>query len=417
LRPSDYVKSDRLWANLMELAEIGAIDGGGVNRQALTREEFDARELCIKWALKSNFRISQDKAGNIFFTLEGRDKSKAPIMTGSHLDSQPTGGKFDGAYGVVAGLEALSAILESGVCVERGIEVVAWMNEEGSRFAPGMMGSEAFVGVRSIEEIEAVKDKNDISVAQELNKLHNRFSEINFVPLEREVFCFVETHIEQGPILENCAIPIGAVTGIQGVRRMRVRISGEEAHAGTTPYYLRKDAMAEASMVISSLYKLFSSDEEMRFTVGMSNPSPNVPSVVASEVLFSIDLRHPKTQILAAAEDRVADIVKNTLQTCKGQVWTIASADTISFSPDIIKVIEVAAENLGLPCRRIFSGAGHDARQMSYYCPSGMIFVPSKDGISHNVKEYTSKSDLVSGARVLCDTLMNLANRQDLGTK
>ncbi|MEC8621909.1 MAG: M20 family metallo-hydrolase [Pseudomonadota bacterium] len=417
MRASDYVNSDRLWANLMELAEIGAIDGGGVNRQALTREEFDARELCIQWALKSNFQISQDKAGNIFFTLEGRDKSKAPIMTGSHLDSQPTGGKFDGAYGVVAGLEALSAISESGICVDRGIEVVAWMNEEGSRFAPGMMGSEAFVGARSIEQIEAVKDKNDISVAQELQKLHDQFSEINFVPLEREVFCFIETHIEQGPILENCSTPIGAVTGIQGVRRMRVKISGEEAHAGTTPYSLRKDAMAEASKTISNLYEVFSSDEEMRFTVGMFNPSPNVPSVVASEVLFSIDLRHPETQILASAEERVADILRNTIKTCKGEVWTIASADTISFNQDVIKVIEVTADNLGLPCRRIFSGAGHDARQMSYYCPSGMIFVPSKDGISHNIKEFTSKDDLVAGAKVLCDTLINLVNMSDFEIK
>lgn len=406
-----HIDAERLWSNLMELAEIGGIEGGGVNRQALTPEEFEARALCISWAEEFELSVAADEAGNLFFRIEGTEPELPIIMTGSHLDTQPTGGKFDGAFGVLAGLEAARAIKESGATHKRSIEIVAWMNEEGGRFAPGMMGSEAYVGVRSIGDIKSVKDKSGITVAEELSKLRERFPNMNYLPFERDVSCFVEAHIEQGPILENENIPIGAVTGIQGVRRMRVKIGGEEAHAGTTPYHLRADAIEESSRVIERLYSAFADVEDIRFTVGMVTVEPNVPSVVASEVIFSIDLRHPDSEILSSCEKQIKDLVLETVSKCSADVWCIAEADTISFDEKIIETIEQEAQKLELSCRRIFSGAGHDARQMNYFCPSGMIFVPSCGGVSHNVKEYTEKSDIVAGAKVLSATLVALANQ------
>ena len=411
---AEHIDPERLWSNLMELAKIGGIAGGGVNRQALTQEEFLARELCISWAYEYDLAVASDDVGNLFFRLEGSEPDLPIVMTGSHLDTQPTGGKFDGAFGVLAGLEAARAIIGAGIKPRRSIEIVAWLNEEGSRFAPGMMGSEAYVGVKSIDEIKGVTDKDGVSVEQELVKLHDHFSHLKRLPFGRDVLCFLEAHIEQGPILEDESIPVGAVTGIQGVRRMRVKITGEEAHAGTTPYGLRKDAIEESSRVIAKLYSEFSDIEDMRFTVGMMNIEPNVPSVVASEVIFSVDLRHPDSAVLSNCEKKIHELVSQTVSKCTAEAWCIAEADTINFDERIISSIEAASQNLGLPCRRIFSGAGHDARQMSYFCPSGMIFVPSCGGVSHNVNEHTSQSDIVAGTKVLCATLVELASNGEM---
>ncbi len=411
---AEYIESERLWSNLMELAEIGGIEGGGVNRQALTSEEFAARDLCISWAEAYGLKITADDVGNLFFRIEGNEPDLPVVMTGSHLDTQPTGGKFDGAFGILAGLEAARAIINSRTEHRRSIEIVAWMNEEGSRFAPGMMGSEAYVGVKPISEIKAVKDKTGVSVGDELLKLQDHLPGIKNVPFGRDVYCFIEAHIEQGPILEKECIPIGAVTGIQGVRRMRVKIIGDEAHAGTTPYDLRKDAIEEASRTIEKMYTVFSTIEDIRFTVGMLTIEPNVPSVVASEVVFSIDLRHPDSEVLLDCEKKVRDLVAQTVSKCSSDVWCIAEADTIKFNEKVISAIEEEAKHLDLPCRRIFSGAGHDARQMSYFCPSGMIFVPSCDGVSHNINEYTNQSDILAGTKVLCTTLVQLANMQEV---
>tara|TARA_B100000886_G_scaffold340491_1_gene310450 strand:- start:2343 stop:3542 length:1200 start_codon:yes stop_codon:yes gene_type:complete len=398
----------------MQLSKIGGTDDGGVNRQALTQKDFEAQELCIFWANQFGLSISHDPVGNLFFQLKGKDPSLPVVMSGSHLDTQPTGGKFDGAFGVLAGLEAVRAIIESGVSPRRGIEIVAWMNEEGSRFAPGMMGSETFAGLRTLESIKKMTDQYGVSVEEELKELEKRFSFSEKRLLGQEVFCFVEAHIEQGPILEREGFPVGVVTGIQGVRRMRVRVTGDEAHAGTTPYALRRDAIEEASRAIEKLYSIFSNDETTRFTVGRLILKPNVPSVVASEVLFSIDLRHPDSEKLAEAERRVRIVISDAMERCMHKVWCIAASDTVMFDERILQTIENVSKTLGIPSTRIFSGAGHDARQMAHCCPTGMIFVPSCDGISHNVNEYTSQDDIISGTTVLCNVLAQLANSSDL---
>ena len=399
----------RLWRRHMALAEIGATDKGGVNRQALSEEEARARALLAQWAGELGYRVLVDDISNLFIRREGADPALAPVLTGSHIDSQPTGGKFDGAYGVLAGLEALQALDAAGIVTARPVEVVAWLNEEGSRFAPGMMGSEAFCGLRPPDDILAVTDRAGVGVADDLPRALAATPDAERRGIGFPVAAFVEAHIEQGPALERAGLPIGVVTGIQGVRRMRVRVTGEEAHAGTTPKSARRDALWEAARMVDALQRNMHRDEEHRFTVGMMEIRPNVPSVVASEVLFSIDIRHPDSEVLARLESGVAGICRGASLACEFESWTIAESPSIWFDDAVVGTIEAVAGDLGIPSMRLFSGAGHDARQLSHVCPTGMIFVPCEKGISHNEAENATPGDLADGARVLAETLVRLA--------
>ena len=404
------VDEARLWRRHMALAEIGATEKGGVDRQALSEEEARARALLAEWAAELGYGVWVDTISNLFFRREGTDPTLAPVLTGSHIDSQPTGGKFDGAYGVLAGIEALQALDEAGIETARPVEVVAWLNEEGSRFAPGMMGSEAFAGLRPLDEIVAVADRGGTSVANDLPRALAATPDAKRREIGFPVAAFVEAHIEQGPALERAGLPIGVVTGIQGVRRMRVRVTGEEAHAGTTPRSARRDALWEAARMVDALQERIHVDDEHRFTVGMMEIRPNVPSVVAAEVLFSIDIRHPDSDVLARLEAEVDGICRDARVACEVETWTIAQAPSIWFDEAVVGTVEAAAEGLGLGHMRLFSGAGHDARQLSFVCPTGMIFVPCEKGISHNEAENASPADLADGARVLAETLVRLAN-------
>ena len=405
------VDEARLWRRHMELALLGATKNGGVNRQALSEAECAARARLAEWAEDLGYGLYVDDVSNLFIRRDGDDPALAPVLTGSHIDSQPTGGKFDGAFGVLAGLEALQALDEAGIATRRPIEVVAWLNEEGSRFAPGMMGSEAFAGIRDLETIEAVTDRAGIRVADVLGPAIDATPTARRRSIGFPVAAFVEAHIEQGPALENAHKTIGVVTGIQGVRRMRVRITGEASHAGTTPRPARRDAMWEAARAVSALHDGLYVDDEARFTVGMMEIRPNVPSVVAEEVLFSLDIRHPVSKTLARLEGEVAGICGKAMVACRAESWTIAQAPSIQFDEAVTDTIEAAAGELGLSHMRLFSGAGHDARQLSFVCPTGMIFVPCEKGISHNEAENATPSDLAAGTRVLAETLVRLAAR------
>ena len=409
MKAAAAIDEDRLWRRHMALAEIGATGKGGVNRQALSAEEARARALLAEWAGALGYRVLVDGIANLFIRREGADPALAPVLTGSHIDSQPTGGKFDGAYGVLAGLEALQALDAAGVETARPIEVVAWLNEEGSRFAPGMMGSEAFTGRRPLADILAVADRDGVRVADDLPRALAATPDAEPRDIGFPVAAFVEAHIEQGPALERAGRPIGVVTGIQGVRRMRVRVRGEEAHAGTTPKSARRDALWEAARMIDALQRNMHRDEEHRVTVGMMEIRPNVPSVVAAEVLFSIDIRHPDSDVLARLEAGVDRVCRAASLACGFESWTIAEAPSIRFDAGVVDTIEAVAEELGLPSMRLFSGAGHDARQLGFVCPTGMIFVPCEKGISHNEAENATPSDLADGARVLAETLVRLA--------
>ncbi len=406
---AERVDEQRLWRRHMDLAAIGATAKGGVNRQALTAEEIEARRLLVAWATELDLQVFSDDIGNLFLRLEGTDPELPPILTGSHIDTQPTGGKFDGAYGVLAGLEAVQAMIEANVRPRRSVEVVAWLNEEGSRFAPGMMGSEAFADLRELQAMLDVEDSDGVSVGDVLPGALAATPEATRRPLGFPVAAFVEAHIEQGPELERLDKTIGVVTGIQGVRRIRVEVTGEEAHAGTTPRVARRDALAEASRMVAALHEGMHIDDDVRFTVGMMQIEPNVPSVVAARVLFSVDVRHPDSETLAELAVDVDSICRREASTCDVEIWQIAEARSLHFNEQIVDTIQTVTDRLEMSNMRIFSGAGHDARQLHFVCPTGMIFVPCEGGISHNEAENATPGDLAAGTRVLAETLFELS--------
>ena len=393
----------------MELARIGGTENDGVCRLALTDEEIEARRLLITWADEIGLSVYTDDISNLFFCLEGTETDAPPVVTGSHIDSQPTGGKFDGAFGVVAGFEAIQAIQESGVVPTKPIEIVVWMNEEGSRFSPGMMGSEAFTGRRPMEQILEVKDVNGIRTVEALEKTLAMFPNIKRRPLGFPMTAFIEAHIEQGPILEELGVPVGVVTGIQGSRRFRVRVTGDEGHAGTLPMSDRKDALFSALEMIGAMRQAFDADQ-VKFTTGLFQVSPNVPSVVPSNVLFSIDIRHPDGQTLKRLGNAISGLCEENRGPCAVEVMEIATSDSLEFPNEIRACISNSAQELGIENKPILSMAGHDARQLHYHCPTGMIFSPCEEGISHNEAENCEPSDLATVTRVLAVTLAKLAS-------
>lgn len=392
----------------MELGEIGATEKGGVCRLALTDEEIEARKLLISWAREIGLSVYTDEISNLFFRLEGQDPEAPPVLTGSHIDTQPTGGKFDGAFGVVAGFEAAEAIREAGVTPARPIEVVAWLNEEGSRFSPGMMGSEAFTGRRPLAQMLTVTDADGVRTADALELTHAAFPDLERRELGFPVAAFVEAHIEQGPVLEEKGIAVGVVTGIQGSRRFRVEVTGEEGHAGTQPMPERKDALFAALDMIAAMRDA-SAPDEAKFTVGLFELSPNVPSVVPSRAFFSIDIRHPDWPTLKSLGDDVSTLSESNRGACSVNVTEIATSESLEFPAEVRACIAQSAEELGIPTMDILSLAGHDARQLHYHCPTGMIFTPCKDGISHNEAESSEPADLAAGTRVLAEALLKLA--------
>ena len=387
----------------MTLGRLGATANGGVCRLALTAEEIEARRLLIDWAGELGLSVYTDAISNLFFRLEGTEPDAPPVVTGSHIDSQPTGGKFDGAFGVVAGFEAVEAIRASGFAPAKPVEIAVWLNEEGSRFSPGMMGSEAFTGRRALEQMLTVRDADGVTTGEALERTLAAFP-----ALERRAFglpmtAFIEAHIEQGPVLEATGVAVGVVTGIQGCRRFRVRVRGDGGHAGTLPMPEREDALFAALEMVAALRAAFDV-EAVKFTVGMFRVSPNAPSVIPSEVLFSIDLRHPDWPTLKRLGDATAAVCEAHRGPCAVTVTEISTAESLEFPPDIRACIAGAAEELGIASVPILSLAGHDARQLHYHCPTGMIFSPCEAGISHHEAENCKPADLAAVTRVLAAT-------------
>ena len=407
-----HVNRDRLWQRHMSMARHGATEANGVNRQALSVVEIAARRELIEWGAAIGLTAHTDAAGNFFLRLQGSDAAAAPVLSGSHLDSQPSGGKFDGVYGVLAAFEAVQAIHEAGIKPRRSIEVVAWMNEEGSRFAPGMMGSAAFTGAAPLAGMLPICDAAGVSVEEELAAMAFAFPQVSQRELGGPVAAYVEAHIEQGPVLEQQGFSVGVVTGIQGKRTFRVSVKGEDAHAGTSQRRDRKDALLAATAMIQALAKVMHDDEDVvKFTVGRMDVKPNAPSVVAGHVEFSIDLRHPVEAVLRDLGDCVASICRHHAGPCAVGVEELVTAMPLEFPVSMQAEVRDAAKRLGLRSMDLPSAAGHDARYLHGICPSAMIFVPCKGGISHNEAESATPDDLYDGARVLAETLLALAGR------
>jgi len=408
---SACVSEQRLWRLLMDVAAYGATPGGGVNRQALSAEDTAAKKHVVRWAEERGFAAFQDDIGNLFVRRDGTEPTLAPIMTGSHLDSQPTGGRFDGVYGVLAGLEALDALNDAGIATRRPIEVVAWTNEEGSRYAPGAMGSNIFAG---ISPLDSVLDNRDAAGAVLRDELARSLAETG-VPRRglRSVtpHAYVEAHIEQGPVLEQKGLQIGVVSGIQGIHHMDVVIVGEEAHAGTTPRRARKDALATAVAIIAALEQLTSDEDDVtRFTVGRCEVQPGSPNTVPGRVHFTIDLRHPDRAALEAHVVGIRRVAAEKAGPCSVTVSENFAIDPTVFEPGVMDAIRDSARNLGLGHMDMPSGAGHDAMHLATLCAAGMIFVPCLGGVSHNEAESATPADLAAGTQVLTDTLVRLAN-------
>ena len=381
----------------MALAAIGARPDGGVDRQALTAGEAEAWRLVLAWAAAAGLEGSADDAGNLFFARRGRDRALPPLLLGSHLDTQPNGGKFDGAFGVLAALEAAIAIRDPA----RDVVAVAWMNEEGSRFAPGMMGSEAFTGVRDLAAIRAAKDAGGVTAGAALDALLAAFPALPRRPLGFAPHAYIEAHIEQGPVLEAAGVPLGIVSGIQGKVTFEAVLEGEEGHAGTQDMDGRRDAVIGFARLADALQReVGEADPRVKFTIGRVEVTPNAPSVIAGRVVFRMDLRHPDDGALQAAAARIEERVRSAAP-CRGTVRRLVDAPGNGFDAALRARLASAADALGHRHMTILSAAGHDARHLAGLCPAAMLFIPSRGGISHAPEEWSEPEHVAAGAAVL----------------
>ena len=404
------INQDRLWASLMEMARIGATEKGGVNRQALTDLDREGRDLFVTWCEAQGCTVRVDTMGNIFARRAGEEDGLAPVMTGSHLDTQPTGGKYDGVYGVLAGLEVIRTLDDMDHRTRRPFEVVVWTNEEGCRFAPAMVGSSAYVGKLALEEAHAISDLDGKTMGGELE----RIGYLGDMALGgREIAAFFEAHIEQGPILEAEEKTIGIVRGAQGQRWFDVTVTGQEAHAGPTPMAIRKDALVGASRMVDLVNRIGHEFQPGACsTVGQFVVLPNSRNTIPGRVEFSIDVRHPD-------ETRLAEM-KAGLLTEAGEIADAIGLDLgieeiwhqppIVFDAECVKAVANGAAASGLPSMEITSGAGHDACNISEVAPTAMIFVPCEGGISHNEAEEATTEDLAAGCDVLLGAILDRAD-------
>lgn len=403
------VDGARLWDSLMELAKIGATPKGGVCRLTLTDLDRQGRDLVSRWAREAGLTVTIDKIGNGFLRRAGRDNSLPPVVTGSHIDTQPTGGKFDGNYGVLAGLEVVRTLNDAGIQTEAPIEVAWWTNEEGSRFVPVMMGSGVFAKVFTLEHAYAAKDVDGKSVRDELERIGYVGSE---EPGAHPVGCYFETHIEQGPVLEDNDKTIGIVTGVLGIRWYDCVVTGMEAHAGPTPMALRKDALQVATRLMQQVVACAGRHgPHGRGTVGMVQVHPNSRNVIPGRVTFSIDLRNASDALCDAMD---ADIrgVATALSAESGlpiEITQVSDYPAQAFHKDCIDAVARAAGMLGYSNMPAVSGAGHDAVYMARLAPTGMIFIPCKDGISHNEIEDAKPEHITAGANVLLHAMLERA--------
>lgn len=403
----------RLWDSLMTLARIGATDKGGVCRLTLTDLDKQGRDLVLGWAREAGMQVTIDKIGNGFMRRPGHNDSLPPIVTGSHIDTQPTGGKFDGNYGVLAGLEVVRTLNDHGIQTEAPIEVAFWTNEEGSRFVPVMMGSGVFAKAFTLEHAYAAQDTAGKTVKDELERIGYIGTQ---EPGEHPIGAYFETHIEQGPVLEDNDKTIGVVGGVLGIRWYDCVVTGMEAHAGPTPMALRKDALQVATRLMQEVVACahrhpHDGQHHGRGTVGMVQVHPNSRNVIPGRVKFSIDLRNA-TDALCEAMDADIRGVARRLSEETGLPITIELVSHYPaqpFHPDVIASVAKATEMLGYSHMPCVSGAGHDAVYMARLAPAGMIFIPCKDGISHNEIEDAKPEHITAGCNVLLHAMLERA--------
>ncbi len=403
---------ERLWSRLMDMAEVGATPAGGSNRQALSDDDRAGRDLFIGWAERAGCTIELDAVGNLFARRGGTDADAPPVVLGSHLDTQPTGGRFDGVYGVLGGLEAVETLNDHALQTRAPVEVAVWTNEEGSRFPVSMMGSAAWAGVMPLDQVRAITDRSGISVGAELDRLGWAGAAAFGKPLR----AYLELHIEQGPILEASGSSIGVVTGVQGIRWFKVTLDGFPAHAGTTPMDRRRDPARALAAILRGVYDVASQHApQMRVTPAQFTSEPVSPNTVPAKISFTIDTRHPDADTLEDIGTTLRQLVSEAAEehSCNHRMEVINDCAPIVFDDECVQAVESAAQRCGYTHERIDSGAGHDACHAALKAPTGMIFVPCEDGLSHNEAESIEPDTAGQGADVLLQAALQLAGIAD----
>lgn len=406
----------RLTARIEALGEIGAVLGPngerGCARLALTDADRAGRDLVVTWMRDLGLEVGIDRIGNVFATRPGRDPSLAPVMTGSHIDTVRTGGRFDGNLGVLAGLEVVETLIRHDVPTQRGITVAFFSDEEGARFPPDMLGSLVYVGGMGVEDaldVRAVDD--DARFGDELERIG--YAGPLPVPAAAFPHAYVELHIEQGPILEDAGITIGVVEGVQGISWTELTLTGRSAHAGTTPMQLRRDPLVVAARIAAAARDLATElGGDQVATVGRLDVHPDLVNVVPASVVMTVDLRNTDESTLQEAERRLRATVEELARAEAVQVTSrsLARFEPVEFDARMVAAVERAATELGYSTHRMPSGAGHDAQMLARVCPTAMIFTPSADGLSHNIAEHTDAADVEAGANTLLRVLVEAAN-------
>ena len=407
-QPSVTINGTRLLARIAELAQIGAIEGTqGCSRLAFTDSDREGRDLVVTWMTDLGLTVTVDAVGNVVAST-GDAGAAGAVMAGSHIDTVGTGGRFDGNLGVLAGLEVIEATLAANVDLKRPLAVAFFSNEEGSRYPPDMMGSLAYVGGMSVESVLEVEGADGTIVGEELERIGYRGA----APCPGAVpHAFVELHIEQGPVLDNEAVQIGVVEGVQGISWTEFKFIGQSNHAGTTPMSLRRDPMAVAAEVAVAARAIATDLGGAQVaTVGSLTLHPNLVNVVPAHATMTVDLRNTDETLLRQAEQQLMDSVQQIAdrEDINVESRSLARFEPVEFDKRVVDAIEALAQQKGLSTRRMPSGAGHDAQMIARVCPTGMIFVPSLDGISHNPAEHTDDEDLVAGAQLLADVMLAL---------
>jgi beta-ureidopropionase / N-carbamoyl-L-amino-acid hydrolase len=401
------IDGDRLMARIAAMANIGKTQNGGCNRQALTDDDRQGRDLFVEWARTAGCEIRVDPIGNIFARYPGNDIHAAPIISGSHLDTQPTGGKFDGVYGVLAALEVVSTLSDKGVHLRHAIDVVVWTNEEGARFSPGCVGSSVATGAMDLKDAYAITDAAGLTLGEELQRIgYKGDSQIALGP----VTAAFETHIEQGPILEAKGRQIGVVEGVIGLIWYDLVLHGVEAHAGPTPMEDRTDPWRAALPILEKTYALVAEyAPDGRCTIGTVNVSPGSRNTVPGRLTISVDLRHTDQTTLNEIDQRFRQLVADACASQKigyhlSVVWDMPVTE---FDRKCISAVTEAVSRLGYDYMPMFSGAGHDSVYLARKFPTSMIFVPCENGISHNEAENAKAEDIIAGANVLLQSCIS----------
>ncbi|WP_407048718.1 M20 family metallo-hydrolase [Methyloraptor flagellatus] len=405
------IDPQRLWDSLMETAKFGGTPKGGIKRLTLTDEDKLVRDWFKRETEKLGCTVTVDEVGNMFAVRPGKRSDLLPIAMGSHLDTQPTGGKFDGVLGVLGALEAMRTLHASGYETNAPVEIVNWANEEGSRFAPAMLASGVYAGVFTPEYAYSREDRQGLKYGEELERIGYRGTEKAGAHKFGAMF---ELHIEQGPILEDEGKMIGVVQGVQGMRWYEVSVVGQDAHTGATPMYLRKNALLGAARAIDAIDAIAHEHAPNAVgTVGLIENKPNSRNVIPGEVFFTVDLRHPDEDVLDVMEKKFRDALERIMTPLKltyeeKRIWI---SPAVKFAPDLIDCVRVGTSKAGFANRDMVSGAGHDAAYIARVAPTTMIFVPCAGGISHNEAESTSLEECAAGAQVLLNAVLEYDRR------